>query len=84
MMTHAAVKYCADGALSCGSLGVASSRVSGWGAIAPVVERTLSWLNRFRRLTVRYERRADIQEAFLSLGYAWRVLMVGKEAMTSS
>jgi transposase len=33
-----------------------------------VVERTLAWLNRFRRLTVRYERRADIHQAFLSLG----------------
>lgn len=35
-----------------------------------VVERTLSWLNRFRRLKVRYERRADIHEAFLSLACA--------------
>jgi hypothetical protein len=26
------------------------------------------WLNRFRRLTIRYERRADIYEAFLRLG----------------
>src|SRR4051794_11601598 len=33
-----------------------------------VVERTLAWLNRFRRLTIRYERRADIHEAFLQLG----------------
>jgi IS5 family transposase len=33
-----------------------------------VVERTLSWLNRFRRLKVRYERRADIHQAFLTLG----------------
>ena len=33
-----------------------------------VVERTLAWLNRFRRLTVRYERRADIHYAFLTLG----------------
>jgi transposase len=33
-----------------------------------VIERTLSWLNQFRRLTVRYERRQDIHEAFLSLG----------------
>jgi transposase len=32
-----------------------------------VVERTLAWLNRFRRLTVRYERRADIHQAFLLL-----------------
>jgi len=32
-----------------------------------VVERTLSWLHQFRRLRVRWERRADIHEAFLSL-----------------
>jgi transposase len=35
-----------------------------------VIERTLSWLNRYRRLTVRYERRADIHQAFLTLGCA--------------
>ena len=35
-----------------------------------VVERTLAWLNRFRRLTVRYEHRADIHQAFLTLGCA--------------
>jgi len=35
-----------------------------------VVERTLAWLNRFRRLTVRYERRTDIHQAFLTLGCA--------------
>jgi transposase len=42
-----------------------------------VVERTLSWVNRFRRLNVRYERRADIHEAFLALGCAllcWNAL----------
>ena len=33
-----------------------------------VVERTLAWLNRFRRLTVRYERRAEIHQAFLDVG----------------
>jgi transposase len=33
-----------------------------------VVERTMAWLNQFRRLTVRYERRQDIHEAFLTLG----------------
>jgi transposase len=32
-----------------------------------VVERTLAWLCRCRRLCVRYERRADIHEAFLVL-----------------
>jgi transposase len=35
-----------------------------------VVERTFAWLNRFRRLTIRYERRADIHLAFLTLGCA--------------
>lgn len=42
-----------------------------------VAERTLAWLSRFRRLTIRYERRADIHEAFLSLGCAlvcWKAL----------
>jgi transposase len=33
-----------------------------------VVERTLAWMARYRRLLVRYERRADIHEAFLCLG----------------
>ena len=28
------------------------------------MKRTLAWFARFRRLTVRYERRADILEAF--------------------
>ena len=32
-----------------------------------VVERTFSWLYRFRRLAIRYERRADIHQAFLDL-----------------
>ena len=35
-----------------------------------VVERTLAWLNRYRRLRVRYERRADIHLAFLHIGCA--------------
>jgi len=34
------------------------------------VERTLAWLNRCRRLTVRYERREDIHLAFTTLGCA--------------
>ncbi len=32
-----------------------------------VVERTLAWLARYRRLAARYERRADIHQAFLTL-----------------
>jgi transposase len=41
---------------------------SGLGATRWVVERTHSWLHQNRRLRVRYERRADIHEAFLILG----------------
>lgn len=33
-----------------------------------VVERTLAWLAKYRRLAIRYERRDDIHEAFLHLG----------------
>jgi transposase len=38
-----------------------------------VVERTLSWLHQYRRLRIRYDRRADVHEAFLSLacGLIW-------------
>jgi len=41
---------------------------SGLGRHRWVVERSLSWLHQFRRLRVRYERRADIHEAFLKIG----------------
>ena len=43
---------------------------SGLGTWRWVVERTFAWLDQFRRLRVRYDRRADIHEAFLSLGCA--------------
>jgi transposase len=33
-----------------------------------VVERTLAWHAKYRRLTIRYERRDDVHEAFLHLG----------------
>jgi transposase len=35
-----------------------------------VVERTFAHLNQMRRLAVRYDRRADIYAAFLTLGCA--------------
>jgi transposase len=41
---------------------------SGLGVFRWVVERTISWLHQFRRLRIRYERRADIHRAFLILG----------------
>jgi transposase len=40
---------------------------SGLGRTRWVVERTLAWLHRFRRLAVRYERRPCVHEAFLTL-----------------
>jgi transposase len=43
---------------------------SGLGKFRWPVERTLSWLHQFRRLRLRTDRRADIHEAFLSLGCA--------------
>jgi transposase len=41
---------------------------SGVGRYRWVVERTFAWLHQFKRLLVRYDRRADIHEAFLALG----------------
>jgi transposase len=41
---------------------------SGIGRQRWVVERTISWLHQMKRLLVRYERRAEIHEAFLALG----------------
>jgi transposase len=35
-----------------------------------VVERTLSWLLGYRRLAVRYERRADLLQSWLHLACA--------------
>ncbi len=38
-----------------------------WAANRWVVERTFAWLHQFKRLLVRYDRRADIHETFLDL-----------------
>jgi len=47
-----------------------TSHGSGPGRFRWVVELTFAWLNQFRRLRVRYDKRADIHDAFLSLGCA--------------
>ncbi len=55
---------------------------SGLGQWRWVVERTFAWLNQFRRLRIRYEKRADIHEAFLSLACAlicWSFLRGGTD-----
>jgi transposase len=45
-----------------------SEHGSGLGRARWVVERTFAWLHQFKRLLVRYDRRAEIHEAFLALG----------------
>jgi transposase len=47
-----------------------TSHGSGLGVFRWVVERTLAWLRRFRRLAVRYERHDRVHHAFLTLGCA--------------
>ena len=49
---------------------------SGLGRYRWVVERTIAWLHQYRRLRVRYERRADIHEAFLSVAASLICLML--------
>ena len=39
-----------------------------------VVERTHSWINRFRRLLTRWEKKAENYLAFLHLSFAWSTL----------
>ena len=41
---------------------------SGLGRSHWVVKRAFAWMNQFRRLRMRYERRADMRKAF----YRWR------------
>ena len=48
-----------------------------------VVERSLAWLVGYRRLQVRYERRADILTAFLQLACALICLNALKQAKAS-
>jgi transposase len=43
---------------------------SGLGRWRWVVERTFAWLNQFQRLRVRYEKRADMHQAFMHLACA--------------
>ena len=50
---------------------------SGLGRTRWVVERTIAWLHQFRRLRIRFERLAEVHEAFLKFGCAlicWRFL----------
>jgi len=58
-------------------------REAGFRARRWVVERTHSWLNRFRRILVRWEKRADTSLAMLHLACAlitWRSVNWGRLA----
>jgi IS5 family transposase len=64
-------RYCWEHHMGCriARIGIESSERLGrhrW-----YVERTGAWYNRFRRLRVRDERRADLHQAFISLATAW-------------
>jgi transposase len=57
--------------------GDTGARGSGLGVYRWVVARTLSWLHQLHRPRIRYERRLEIHEAFLTIGCAlicWRFL----------
>ena len=41
---------------------------SGLGRYRWVIERTFAWLHQFKRLLVRFDRRAEIHETFLAIG----------------
>jgi putative transposase len=59
----------------------ALKREAGYRARRWVVERTQSWLNRFRRLLVRWEKRADTYLAMLHLAcglISWRAADWGR------
>lgn len=50
---------------------------SGLGVTRWVVERTVAWFHQYKRLRVRYERQAELHEAFFTLGCAlicWRAV----------
>jgi transposase len=50
---------------------------SGLGVLRYVVERTIALLHQFRRLRTRFDKRADVHEAFMKIGCAmicWRRL----------
>jgi transposase len=42
----------------------------GLGKVRWFIERTLSWVHQFRRLRIRWDRKAEIHQAFLSLAAA--------------
>jgi putative transposase len=54
-----------------GAAAVAREKVPGYRARRWVVERTHSWMNRFRRLLIRWEKKVPNYKAFLHFACAW-------------
>ncbi len=52
-----------------------------WAPTGGGIERTFAWLHGFRRLRIRWERRADIHEAFLKLA---RCLITHRQMLFST
>lgn len=57
-----------------GAPAVAREAVLGYRARRWVVERTHSWMNRFRRLLIRWEKKVPNYKAFLHFACAWITL----------
>lgn len=54
-----------------GQKAVEPEKVPGYRARRWVVERTHSWMNRFRRLLIRWEKKVPNYKAFLHFACAW-------------
>lgn len=54
-----------------GEEATAKREIPGYRARRWVVERTHSWINRFRRLLVRWEKKVENYEAMLHLAFIW-------------
>ncbi|MEX3581683.1 MAG: transposase [Burkholderia sp.] len=60
-----------------------TERGSGLGKFRWVVERTHSWLHNCRRPRIRFDRRADIHEAFFKFGCAlvcWNIFRLTEQS----
>ena len=53
-------------------------RIPGYRARRWTVERTHSWMNRFRRILIRWEKKADLYLGFLHLACAWIAFRAAK------
>jgi hypothetical protein len=60
-------RFLNDPLLRCLSSDLSGSRGRCQPGVRWVVERTFAWLHHFKRLLVRYDRRAEIHEAFLAI-----------------